>query len=52
KISKEAGASEAFGHSIKEAARIELGIKAFLDEGGFGAFTTTFEDLHGLEQLL
>ncbi|MAO64938.1 MAG: L-arabinose isomerase [Balneola sp.] len=51
KISKEDGASEAFGHSIKEAARIELGIKAFLDEGGFGAFTTTFEDLHGLEQL-
>lgn len=43
--------SEAFDHSIKEAARIELGIKAFLEEGGFGAFTTTFEDLHGLKQL-
>src|SRR6185437_10333097 len=26
-------------------------IKSFLDEGGFSAFTTTFEDLHGLEQL-
>lgn len=37
--------------SIKEAARIELGIKNFLDDGGFKAFTTTFEDLHGLVQL-
>jgi L-arabinose isomerase len=37
--------------SIKEQARIELGIKAFLDNGEFGAFTTTFEDLHGLTQL-
>lgn len=50
-ISKENQSNEAFNRSIKEAARIELGIKAFLDEGGFGAFTTTFEDLHGLEQL-
>ncbi len=36
---------------IKDQAKIELGIKAFLEEGGFGAFTTTFEDLHGLIQL-
>ena len=36
---------------IREAARIELGLSAFLQEGGFGAFTTTFEDLHGLAQL-
>lgn len=40
-----------FQSSIKEAARIELGIKDFLDEGGFKAFTTNFEDLHGLVQL-
>lgn len=26
-------------------------MKAFLDAGGFTAFTTTFEDLYGLEQL-
>ena len=26
-------------------------MRAFLEAGGFGAFTTTFEDLHGLEQL-
>ncbi|HVN54624.1 MAG TPA: L-arabinose isomerase [Anaerolineaceae bacterium] len=33
------------------AARIELGLRAFLEEGGFKAFTTNFEDLHGLQQL-
>jgi L-arabinose isomerase len=37
--------------SIKVAAKIELGLRAFLIEGGFGAFTDTFEDLHGLGQL-
>ena len=37
--------------SLQEAARIELAIRAFLKEGNFKAFTTTFEDLHGLEQL-
>jgi L-arabinose isomerase len=37
--------------SILEQARIELGLRAFLEEGGFGAFTTTFEDLHGMKQL-
>ncbi len=37
--------------SIATAARIELGLRAFLTEGGFGAFTDTFEDLHGLDQL-
>jgi len=36
---------------LREAARIELGMQAFLEEGGFKAFTTTFEDLHGLAQL-
>jgi L-arabinose isomerase len=37
--------------SLVEAARIELALRAFLKEGNFKAFTTTFEDLHGLEQL-
>jgi len=37
--------------SLKEAARIEQGMRNFLEEGGFSAFTTTFEDLHGLSQL-
>ncbi|WOO42456.1 L-arabinose isomerase [Rubellicoccus peritrichatus] len=37
--------------SLTEAARIELGLRAFLSDGGYGAFTDTFEDLHGLPQL-
>jgi len=37
--------------SLRVAARIELGMRDFLTAGGFKAFTTTFEDLHGLEQL-
>jgi L-arabinose isomerase len=37
--------------TVREAARIELGLRAFLEEGGFEGFTTTFEDLHGLVQL-
>ncbi|QYR23743.1 L-arabinose isomerase [Paenibacillus sp. sptzw28] len=41
----------ALWEAIREQARIELGMKAFLEEGGFSAFTTTFEDLHGMKQL-
>ncbi len=37
--------------SLREAARIELGLRSFLDEGGFTAYTDTFEDLKGLAQL-
>ncbi|HEX6560232.1 MAG TPA: L-arabinose isomerase [Longimicrobiales bacterium] len=37
--------------SLREAARIELGLRSFLEAGGFHAFTDTFEDLHGLVQL-
>jgi L-arabinose isomerase len=37
--------------TLKEAARIELGMESFLLKGNFKAFTTTFEDLHGLKQL-
>jgi L-arabinose isomerase len=37
--------------SVREAARIELGLRAFLTAGEFKGFTTTFEDLHGLTQL-
>src|ERR1039458_9665209 len=33
--------------SVREAARIELGLRTFLSEGGFKGFTDTFEDLHG-----
>jgi L-arabinose isomerase len=37
--------------SLRYAARIELGMRRFLTEGGFTAFTTNFEDLGGLRQL-
>ena len=37
--------------AVREAARIEAGMRTFLQEGGFRAFTTNFEDLHGLKQL-
>jgi len=38
-------------HALKDAAKIELGLKAFLEDGGFGAYTNSFEDLHGMKQL-
>ncbi|MFC5814206.1 L-arabinose isomerase [Nonomuraea harbinensis] len=37
--------------SLRYAARIELGLRHFLESGGFKAFTTNFEDLGGLRQL-
>ena len=37
--------------SLRYGARIELGLRSFLAEGGFTAFTTNFEDLGGLRQL-
>jgi L-arabinose isomerase len=37
--------------SVYEAAKIELGLRKFLEDGGFKGFTDTFEDLHGMMQL-
>ena len=37
--------------SLRDAARIEAGLRGFLERGGFRAFTDTFEDLGGLPQL-
>ncbi|WP_269537544.1 L-arabinose isomerase [Cerasicoccus fimbriatus] len=37
--------------SLREAARIEIGLRRFLVDGGYGAFSDTFEDLHGMVQL-
>lgn len=37
--------------SVKEQIKYEIGIKQFLDKGGYNAFTTNFEDLYGMEQL-
>ena len=41
----------AYYENVRYQARIEAGMKSFLEAGGFKAFTTTFEDLHGLKQL-
>jgi L-arabinose isomerase len=37
--------------ALREEARIECGLRSFLENGGYSAFTDTFEDLHGLSQL-
>jgi L-arabinose isomerase len=37
--------------SLRDGAAIEVGLRSFLEAGGFGAFTTSFEDLGGLRQL-
>jgi L-arabinose isomerase len=37
--------------SLRDAARIEVGLRSFLEAGGYSAFTDTFEDLGSLVQL-
>lgn len=37
--------------TVKEQAKYEIALKRFLKQGGLGAFTDTFQDLHGLSQL-
>ncbi|MBC7850935.1 MAG: L-arabinose isomerase [Chitinophagaceae bacterium] len=37
--------------SLREAAKIEIGLRTFLERGNFKGFTDTFEDLHGMVQL-
>ncbi len=37
--------------ALRDAAKIELGMRAFLERGKFKAFTDTFQDLHGIAQL-
>ena len=38
-------------NSLREAAKIEIGLRQFLQDGNFKGFTDTFEDLHGMMQL-
>jgi L-arabinose isomerase len=38
-------------NGLREAAKIELGLQAFLQDGNYKGFTDTFEDLHGMVQL-
>jgi len=51
KVADALGPKGAQRPALLEAARIELGMRAFLENGGFKGFTTTFEDLRGLGQL-
>jgi L-arabinose isomerase len=37
--------------SLIDAAQIEIGMRRFLEDGGFKGFSNTFEDLHGMKQL-
>jgi L-arabinose isomerase len=38
-------------NALREAAKIELGLTAFLQDGNYKGYTDTFEDLHGIVQL-
>jgi L-arabinose isomerase len=37
--------------SLRDAAKQEIGMRKFLQDGGYKGFTDTFEDLHGMVQL-
>ncbi|GAA0309658.1 L-arabinose isomerase [Gracilibacillus halotolerans] len=37
--------------AILEQGKIEIALKSFLSKGNYSAFTTNFEDLHGMKQL-
>jgi len=50
-VAEPIGADLTQTESLREAARIEIGMRSFLEEGDFKAFTTTFENLYGLKQL-
>ncbi|RFA12890.1 L-arabinose isomerase [Subtercola boreus] len=50
-VAPELRAGAARHQSLRDGAAIELGLRSFLEEGGFGAFTTSFEDLGALKQL-
>ncbi|GAB3318353.1 L-arabinose isomerase [Geodermatophilus aquaeductus] len=47
----DAGPGGARHEAVRYQARLEAGLRTFLEDGGFGAFTTNFEDLGGLRQL-
>lgn len=47
----DAGPGGAQHEAVRYQARLEAGLRTFLEDGGFGAFTTNFEDLGGLRQL-
>ena len=50
-VAPELRAGGARRKDLRHGARIEAGLRRFLGDGGFGAFTTNFQDLGGLRQL-
>jgi len=50
-VAPELRAGAARHDSLRYGAAIEIGLKSFLEAGGFSAFTTSFEDLGALRQL-
>lgn len=50
-VSNEGKPGGKYHENIRYQARLEIGMRRFLESGGFKGFTTTFEDLHGLDQL-
>ncbi|TVQ35780.1 MAG: L-arabinose isomerase [Spirochaetaceae bacterium] len=51
RVSSELGPRGPRRTALRDGARIELGLRRFLTEGGFTAFTSSFEVLHGMPQL-
>ena len=50
-VAKELRRTGARHSSLRDGARIELGLRGFLEAGSFKGFTTNFQVLHGLKQL-
>ena len=50
-LSKDLQSGGSQRQSLRDAAKIELALRAFLTNGEFQGFTDTFENLHGLKQL-
>ncbi|MGY1689011.1 L-arabinose isomerase [Geodermatophilus sp. SYSU D01105] len=50
-FAEDAGPGGPQHEAVRYQARIEAALRTFLEDGGFGAFTTNFEDLGGLRQL-
>lgn len=50
-LPEDAGKPGKTRNSIRYQAKTEIGLRKFLEAGNYTAFTTNFEDLHGMEQL-
>jgi L-arabinose isomerase len=51
KIPQSVFTNEINASSLRNAANIEVGMRKFLKQGNFKAFTTNFENLYGMQQL-